>query len=125
MVNDPNSRASLDVVAEICVEYWKLARAASKAIDHLGGSQGGRLSAQIKYSERQLSVLCSKLDLKLICFEGEEVHAGISASADNEDEFSSEMELIVTKTLEPAVVRDMSVLRNGRVLVAPKFGEEG
>lgn len=110
-----------EIVAHLCVEYWKLARAALNAVDLINEKASRRLAAQVKYSERQLVVLSEQIGLNIIEFDGEEYFPGISASVDNANEFDEEIELIVTKTLEPAIVSDMKLLRKGRVLVGFKI----
>jgi hypothetical protein len=45
------------------------------------------------------------------------------ASADNGEDFGEDDELVVAKTLEPAVVREMKVVHKGRVLVARRSDE--
>ncbi|WP_152986817.1 hypothetical protein [Pseudovibrio sp. POLY-S9] len=117
MVTIDNASFSPDTVAVLCVEYWKLVQTTRKATSLVGDPDGRRLEGQVKYSERQLSSLLHQLGLKLIEFEGEIFHAGISASADNAEDFSDNDELVIVKTLEPAIVAGMKVLKLGRVLV--------
>ncbi|MCR9222343.1 MAG: hypothetical protein NXI21_19140 [Alphaproteobacteria bacterium] len=121
MVTSPSEESARAASAQLCIEFWKLTKAAAKAAEGLEESQARKLTSQIKFSERQLSVLAEELNLTVVAFDGEEFHAGLAASADNEDEFGAETALVVTKTLEPAIVSGMSVVRSGRVLVGPKI----
>ena len=104
-------------IADLCVEFWKLAKGTAKAIKLLPEAEGKRLAAQIRYSERQLERLSQELGLRLVDFESEDFHPGLAASADNAEDFDDGTPLVVTKTLEPTVVQDMRVVRTGRVLV--------
>jgi|GEM_PF-1172094 len=116
-----NTSFSEDTVARLCVEYWKLLRAANKAVRALsdtGEASARRLEGQIRFSERQLQVIANDLGLKLIEFEGEPFRDGIAASSDNASDFDENDRLVVSRTIEPAVVKDMRVLSYGRVLVA-------
>lgn len=119
MVISRGTRFSTDAVALLCVEYWKLTRATQKATERLPDADGRRLEGQLKYSLRQLMVLIDQLELKLIEFDGEDFHAGMSASADNAEDFADDVKLVVARTLEPTILKDMKVIRAGRVLVKP------
>lgn len=120
MVTKIKNARDRDTAVQLCVELWKLAKAASKAAMLLDDTHGRKLISQIKFSERQLATLAASLDIKIVDFDGEDFHPGLAASADNEDDFEAESDLVVTKTLEPAVVSNMSVLKTGRVVVGPK-----
>ncbi len=111
------SAKSLSVMARLCVEQWKLIQRFNKAIEALEESEKGRLASQIRYSELQLQTLATAANLKLVTFDGESFGPGSPASADNLDDFATEEGLIVSKTLEPAVVSDMRVILPGRVLL--------
>lgn len=77
-----------------------------------------RIASQIRYSEIQLKSIAAEAGLTLVTFDGEEYGPGCPASADNLEDFVSEDGLVVAKTLEPAVVRDMRIILSGRVLLA-------
>lgn len=107
-------------IADICVEFWKLARSAGRALAHIDEREGKRFSSQVRYSERQLEAFSQQLGFRLVEFDGKNFDAGVAASADNLQDFEDGIPLVVTKTLEPAVVSEMRVVRLGRVLVGPK-----
>jgi hypothetical protein len=113
-----------DVVAQLCVEYWKLSKAARKAIDRLPEGESRRLEGQLNFSDRQLDTLVEQLGLRLIDFEAENFHTGLATSADNAGDYSDEIDLVVSKTLEPTVMAHMKVIRLGRVLVEPAKSEK-
>lgn len=119
MVASSQISFSADTVAQLCVEYWKLSKATRKAIDRLTDNDGRRLEGQLNFSDRQLSLLIDQLGFRLVEFEAEEFHAGLSASADNAGDYSDDVDLVVAKTLEPTIMADMKVIRLGRVLVEP------
>lgn len=113
-----------ELVAQLCVEYWKLAAATEKALSVVLASDGKRLVAQLKFSKRQLDVLLQDLGLRLVDFSGERYHPGLAVSVDNPGDFEEDEALVVGKTIEPTVMSDMSVIRLGRVIVAPVEQEE-
>ncbi|OCX59859.1 hypothetical protein BFP70_18250 [Thioclava sp. SK-1] len=113
-----------ELVAQLCVEYWKLAAATEKALSVVLASDGKRLVAQLKFSKRQLDVLLQDLGLRLVDFSGERFHPGLAVSVDNPGDFEEDEALVVGKTIEPTVMSDMTVIRLGRVIVAPVKQEE-
>ncbi len=113
-----------ELVAQLCVEYWKLATATEKALSVVLASDGKRLEAQLKFSKRQLNVLLQDLGLRLVDFSGERFHPGLAVSVDNPGDFEEDEALVVGKTIEPTVMLDMTVIRLGRVIVAPVEHEE-
>lgn len=124
MVTLPQPACSPEIVAQLCVEYWKLSRSSRKAINRLADGDGRRLEGQLNFSDRQLSMIVDQLGFKLIDFETEKFHAGLATSADNAGEYSEDIDLVVSKTLEPTVMADMQVVRLGRVLVEPVENEK-
>lgn len=124
MVSSPSISVSAESVAQLCVEFWKLSNATMKAIERLPESESRRLKGQLNFSNRQLSMLVDQLGFKLIDFESEFFNAGLATSADNIGEFPDEIDLVVSKTLEPTVMADMKVIRLGRVLVEPAKSEK-
>ena len=99
-------------------------RASLRAADQLPERDGKRLIAQVKFSDLQLATISGQLGLNLVSFDGESFSDGMPASADNGEDFSQNEDLVVTKTIEPAVVREMKVVHKGRVLVARRSDEE-
>lgn len=124
MVNGGKNDVKIESVAQLCVEYWKLAAATEKALNGALSSNGKRLEAQLKFSKRQLDVVLQDLGLRLVDFSGERFHPGLAVSVDNPGDFEEDEALVVGKTIEPTVMSDMSVIRLGRVIVAPVEQEE-
>ena len=124
MVDSPAITFSAETVAQLCVEFWKLSNATRKAIDRLPDGESRRLEGQLNFSDRQLSMLVEKLGFRLINFESEIFHTGLAATADNAGDFSNEIDLVVSKTLEPTVMVGMKVVRLGRIVVEPAKSEK-
>jgi hypothetical protein len=124
MVSSSQTTCSVDAVAQLCVEFWKLCNATKKAIDQLPDGERRRLEGQLNFSNRQLSMLVDQLGFRLIDFEAEVFHAGLAASADNAGDYPDDVDLVVSKTLEPTVMADMKVIRLGRILVEPAKSEK-
>ena len=124
MVDGGKNDMKIESVAQLCVEYWKLAAATEKALSGVLASDGKRLEAQLKFSKRQLDVLLQDLGLRLVDFSGERFHPGLAVSVDNSGDFEEDEALVVGKTIEPTVMSDMTVIRLVRVIVAPVEQEE-
>ncbi|MSU91898.1 hypothetical protein GE300_20270 [Rhodobacteraceae bacterium 2CG4] len=124
MVNGRKNDINIESVAQLCVEYWKLAAATEKVLSSALASDGKRLEAQLKFSKRQLDVLLQDLGLRLVDFSGERFHPGLAVSVDNPGDYEEDEVLVVGKTIEPTVMSDMTVIRIGRVIVAPVVQEE-
>jgi len=123
-MNSNQSPLRPDLVAQLCVEYWKLTRATEKALNSVLSREGKRLEAQLKFSQRQLDVILQELGLRLVDFSGERFHPGLAVSVDNPADYGEDDALIVSKTLEPTIMSEMTVIRLGRVIVAPVEQEE-
>lgn len=124
MVKSRKNELNIESVAQLCVEYWKLAAATEKALRGVLASDGKRLEAQLKFSKRQLDVLLQDLGLRLVDFSGERFHPGLAVSVDNPGDFEENEALVVGNTIEPTVMSDMTVIRLGRVIVVPVEQEE-
>jgi hypothetical protein len=122
-VSDENTLPDPLPIAHLCVEFWKLTKASQRAASQLPEREGKRLSAQVKFSDLQLSTIAGQMGLGVISFDGENYTAGMPASADNGDEYGDDDDLVVVKTIEPAIVRDMKVIHKGRVLIGRRNDE--
>lgn len=107
-------------LAGLFVDYWKLARGSARAADLLQEADSKRLLSQVKYATRQLNEYAERYGFRIVEFDGLAFEPGMAASADNADDFEDEELLVVTRTIEPAIVYDMRVIRTGRVVVAHK-----
>lgn len=121
MVASPN--AEPEMIARLCVEYWKLAKASLRAASHLPEKDGKRLAAQVRFSDLQLLTIAGQMGMSVVSFDGENVTAGMPASADNGEDYGEDDDLVVITTIEPAIVRDMKVILKGRVLVGRRNDE--
>ena len=124
MVDDVRSfNPDSELIARLCVEYWKLAKASLRAASQLPEKDSKRLVAQVKFSDLQLATITGQMGLSLVSFDGENFATGMPASADNGDDYGEDDDLVVTKTIEPAVVKDMKVIQKGRVLIGRRNDE--
>jgi len=111
-------------IAELCVEYWKLEKVARKMIDNIETKQSARFNGQINFSARQLETLCNRFEFKLVDFSGQEYKDGMPITAENLTDFPEVSSLVISKSIEPAVIRKSKILRTGRVLLALSDNKE-
>ena len=107
-------------LSALSVECWRLAMSFEKAISDLPEGKAQRYASQLRFSRMQLETIVAAHGLRLVTFDGEAFHDGLPTSADNLADFDEGCELVVQKTLEPTIIKDMNVVSKGRVLVAEK-----
>ena len=105
-------------LASLAVEYWKLLEYCRKALILIDEDRARRFQSQLRFSDIQLRTILAEVKIKLIAFDGQKFDLGLAASAENVSDFDEDEDLIITKTLAPAVVREMKVLSKGKVLVS-------
>ena len=89
-----SSSVEPELIARLCVEYWKLARASLRAAAQLNEKDGKRLAAQVKFSDLQLLTIAEQMGLSVVSFDGESFTAGLPASADNGEDYGEGAERV-------------------------------
>ena len=110
--------ADSDVLVRLLVEHWKVLRAFERTILRLPVEHRNRSAAQLNYSLGVLDTLVKEAGLRLVVFDGQIYSANMPATAVNAEDFAEGAALVVEQTVEPALIRDMTVIHFGRVLVA-------
>lgn len=103
--------------AKLAIEFWKALRAFDRAIPLLPIDQQRSIHAQLRFGRGRLDSLLSDIGLKLATFDGQPYGPGLPASVINADEVDTDDCLVVTQTVEPAVISGDRVLLTGRVIV--------
>ena len=108
----------LDVtLASLAIEYWKLLRSFERTIDLTPPDARTRLLAQARYAAGRLDALAQEARLKIVSFDGLPFEVNLPAVAINGEDVSGLNDLIVERTIEPAVIADMTVLVMGKVFL--------
>jgi hypothetical protein len=107
-------------LAQLAVEYWKLLRTVERAIEVVPENARERIASQARYASARLTALLMEHKMSLQAFDGLDFEVNLPASAINGDEFQNEKPSIIERTLEPAVISDMRVVRMGKVFLARK-----
>lgn len=104
-------------LAHLVVEYWKLLRAFERAIDRLPHEHVAKTAAQLRFSAGRLESLLKEGGLNLVTFDGQKFEPNIPATALNAEDFTDGKLLVIDRTVEPAVVENMTVLLLGKVVL--------
>src|SRR5207302_83389 len=104
-------------LAGLAVEYWKLLRSFERTIDFTPHDTQVRLSAQARYAAGRLEALLLDAKMKIVSFDGIAFEVNLPAIAINGEDVSGLDNLIVERTIEPAVISDMTVVLMGKVFL--------
>jgi hypothetical protein len=105
------------ILAGLAVEYWKLLRSFERTIDFTPHDTRLRLSAQARYAAGRLQDLLLDAKMKIVVFDGLAFEVNLPAIAVNGEDVSGLDDVIVERTIEPAVVSDMNVILMGKVFL--------
>lgn len=106
-----------ELLIDLAVESWRLARMFNRSIDMRDVKAAGRQSNQIRYFQRKLDDTLAPLGLRLVDLEGQPYDAGMAASALNAADFEPEDVLYVDQMMEPVVMGPDGVRRPGTMML--------
>jgi len=107
-------------VARLAVEYWKLLRVLERALDSVPEDRRERYASQGRYAADRLDDLLKERKMSVQSFDGMDFEINLPASPVNGDEFPGCADVVVARTIEPAVVADMRPVLMGKVYLASK-----
>ena|SRR5579884_3069763 len=102
-------------IVDLAAEYWKLVQYFKRAIELAPEQARARMEAQVRYAESRMEAILATQCMRVLSFDGMPFEPNMPAVAINADEFHDLDALVVERTLEPAVVKDMDVLVSGKV----------
>lgn len=100
----------------LVIEYWKLLKLAKELAETTGYEEPPLLS-RLRFADRQFEQILQRANLRAQCYTGQKFDANLPLNAINADEFQDHTDLIVSDTLEPAILCDGSVIWNAKVLL--------
>lgn len=107
-----------DEITKLIVEFWKLIRSYERAVPLLPQDHQAKTQAQIRFSSDRLSRFLDVMGINLVTFEGRVFEPNLPITALNADDFEGgDKNLIIEQTIEPALIRETSVLAMGKVLL--------
>jgi hypothetical protein len=105
-------------LARLATEHWRLIQVLSRLIYRLPIESQDRVQAQVRFATNQLSTIVAAHDFQLATFEGRRFEPNLPVVAVNAHEFSNEARLLVSETLEPAVVANGRIIQLGKVTLS-------
>jgi hypothetical protein len=109
-----------ETMARLAVEYWKLLRVLERALDSVPEERRERYASQGRYAAGRLDDLLRERKMSVQSFDGMDFEINLPASAVNGDEFPNRTDVVVARTIEPAVIADMRPILMGKVYLASK-----
>ena len=109
-----------ETVARLAVEYWKLLRVLDRALDSVPEDRRERYASQRRYAAGRLDDILKERKMSVQSFDGMDFEINLPASAVNGDEFPGRADIVVVRTIEPAVIADMRPVLMGKVYLASK-----
>jgi hypothetical protein len=107
-----------DAFSKLAVEHWRLIRVLTRLVDRLPQESQARVAAQARFAGSQLEVLVKDQGLTLATFEGRRFEPSLPVRAVNAEDFAGATTLLVSETVEPAVMADGRVVQLGKVLLS-------
>ena len=107
-------------MAQLAVEYWKLLRVLDRALESVPEDRRERYASQGRYAAGRLEELLKEQKMSVQSFDGMDFEINLPASAVNGDEFTGREDVVVARTIEPAVIADMRPILMGKVYLASK-----
>lgn len=109
-----------DTMAKLAVEYWKLLRVLERALDSVPEDRRERYASQGRYAADRLNELLRDRRMSVQSFDGMDFEVNLPVSPVNGDEFQGRADVVVARTIEPAVIADMRPVLMGKVYLASK-----
>ena len=102
---------------EIAVEAWRFSRLFEKVVGKLDAGESGRYFNQIRYFQKKVEEGLSASGLKLVNVEGQAYDAGMAATALNLGDFGPDDLLLVEQMLEPIIMGQKGLRKQGTVIL--------
>jgi hypothetical protein len=106
-----------ELLIDLAVESWRLARMFLRSIDMRDVKSAGRQSNQIRYFQRKLDESLTPLGLRLVDLDGQPYDVGMAATALNVADFEADDVLYVDQMMEPVVMGADGVRRTGTMML--------
>jgi hypothetical protein len=111
----PERRALVDV----SIEAWRFARVFGRVISKLDAGEGSRYVNQARYFLKKIDDGLEGVGLKIVTLaEGQHYEPGMAVSALNIADFSPDDRLVIDQMIEPIVMGQGGLIREGTVMLA-------
>ncbi len=104
-----------EVIVKIVNENWRLMKLFMKVLTKLELSEQNRYMNQIRYFQKSINDNLDEVGLKIVNLEGTLYDAGMAASPLNLEDFTSDDVLYVDQMIEPLIMGDSGIKKEGIV----------
>ena len=109
--------SSENALIEMAVESWRFSRVFLRLISKLDAGEGTRYVNQLRYFQKRIEESLDQVGLKLVNVEGQYFDPGVAATALNVADFSPDDRLIINQIIEPIIMGNEGLKRQGTVMV--------
>lgn len=109
--------SSENALIEMAVESWRFSRVFLRLLSKLDAGESTRYGNQLRYFQKRIEESLDQVGLKLVNVEGQYFDPGVAATALNVSDFSPEDRLIINQMIEPIIMGDEGLKRQGTVMV--------
>jgi hypothetical protein len=109
--------SSENALIEMAVESWRFSRVFLRLISKLDAGEGTRYVNQLRYFQKRIEESLDQVGLKLVNVEGQYFDPGVAATALNVADFSPDDRLIINQMIEPIIMGNEGLKRQGTVMV--------
>lgn len=114
MDNISDSESSL---IDIAVEGWRFSKTFAKVLQKLDAGEAKRYQGQLRYFHKKIESNLDAAGLKLVDLEGQPYDLGMAVSAINMEDFEAEDHLVVDQMMEPVLIGENGIKKEGVVLL--------
>jgi hypothetical protein len=102
---------------DLAIESWRFQKLFARALEKLDAGEAVRFANQHRYFVRRIDESLQAVGLRLVSLDGQPFDAGMAAKALNLDEFAPGDVLVVEQMIEPVVMNEAGLVRQGTVLL--------
>ena len=106
-----------DILIALVVEAWRFSRASTRIVEKLDAGVSSRFANQVRYFQQRIVLAAEDAGLRLVNLEGQAYDPGTAAAALNMEDFEPADDLLVDQMIEPILMGEKGVRRQGTVLL--------
>ena len=103
---------------DLAVESWRMSKVFLRIVTKLDAGEGTRHLNQLRYFQRRIEENLSQAGLRVVNVEGQYFDPGVAATALNVADFGPEDRLIINQMIEPIIMGNDGLKRQGTVMVS-------
>ena len=108
---------TLNSLAKLAVQYWKLCAAFDREIDFTDPGRRDAAAAQLRFARSRLDTILAGEAIRIETFDGAPWSPQIPASALNPGDIDAGAAAMIIETIEPTIVGPDGVIHSGKILL--------